>query len=454
MSAAVLHPLRLTQGVFAQWVAYPLAMRSEGRDITAKERWLRAEMALPAQERLARSRKSLSQRVSFAGAHVPYYRDLFARLGFNPERLEQEPAYLEELPYLTKDIIREQGDRMLREDRAGLRDHHCRTGGSTGVSAVIHYDQEAADWSSAVTHYCRRRIGKRHFMRETHFASRFPEKFPLKDRLREYAKCLAMNRTNLFFDDLSPESLDEMWRRLRRARPHLVHAHPSTIYQLAQHVDDRYGSARAFDIFESSGETLEPYQRGVIERALNCRVVDRYGLAEYGVVAYQFDGSRNGLQVLDPIAWPEVAPLSEDAVLRDPKGQVGELVLTALKNDMMPLIRYRTGDIVDLGREERGFVFHDVLGRIHDLVTLGDRAYATHFVQDVLDRLGTVREFQIDMTGSEPVLCLVLEPEAGEVAVAARVRELLGEETKIRFISPAEIRLQGARAKFRHVVTQ
>jgi hypothetical protein len=82
-------------------------------------------------------------------------------------------------------------------------------------------------------------IGKKHFHSELHFASRFPDKFPLRDRLREHAKCFAMNRYNLFFSDFEPASLDAIWRRLRLIRPHLVHGHPSTMYQLALHIHGR-----------------------------------------------------------------------------------------------------------------------------------------------------------------------------------------------------------------------
>lgn len=451
----LIRPHHLAQGLLAHFVAYPLAACHEGRDIASKEAWLRAEMARPFAERRLRSQKALAEQVGWAGAHVPYYRDLFARLNFDPARLERDAAWLNDLPYLTKDVIREQGERMMREDREGERIHACKTGGSTGVSAIICYDQEAADWSSAVTGYARGSVGKNHFLRELHFASRFPETFPLRDRIKEHIKCFCMNRSNIFFDDFTSASLEAIWQQMRRIRPALVHGHPSTLYHLALHVADAHGGGRAFDIFESSGELLEPHQRRTIESVLRCRVVDRYGLAEFGVVAYEGRVESTWRDVYDPIAWPEVAEPEASVVgaIAHERGRSGELVLTGLKNRLMPLIRYRTGDLAVLGEEEgRGFVLYDLVGRIHDVVHIGGKDYATHYIQDLLDRLGCIREFQIVLGGAVPVLRLVLEPQADRDEVACRIRQWWGEEVSLDFIDATQIRLQGGRAKFRHVV--
>ena len=94
--------------------------------------------------------------------------------------------------------------------------------------------------------------------------------------------------------------------------------------------------AGVFTVFEIQRRTCpKPHQRETIARVFECRVVDRYGLAEFGVVAYQMDGDSNALRVYDGFVWPETT-------------EEGEIVLTGLTNRMMPLIRYRTGDLATL----------------------------------------------------------------------------------------------------------
>jgi phenylacetate-CoA ligase len=441
------------RGATATLLAYPLAERLEGRDVRAKVRALDRQMADPFAERRPRSFAAVVDTVRDAAAHVPYYRDLFARIGFDPERLLIDESHLRDIPYLTKDIVRAEGERLLRDDHAAARKHVSKTGGSTGPAARIVYDQDAADWSSAATRHLRHRIGKRHFHSELHFASKFPDQFPLRDRLREHAKCLAMNRHNIFFASFEPGELEAIWRNIKRIRPYLVHGHPSTMYHLALHVGSRGGAAGVFRIFESSGELLSSRQRDTIARVFRCNVVDRYGLAEAGIVAYQAGLHDPSMLVLDPIAWPEVAGCDGvDAPGIDAEGRVGELVITTTKNRMMPLIRYRTGDIAAVAETARGFVLEELVGRIHDVVEIAGERRPTHYVQDVLDRIGGIREFQIELRDRRPVLRLVPEDGADTDGIRDRIARYWGTAVGVEFIAPSDLRLLGARQKFRHLV--
>ena len=72
-------------------------------------------MGLPFQQRGARRHRQLASMLVAAGQNVPYYRDLFRTLRFNPQSVQRDLRYLEDLPYLTKDTIREQDGRMLSE---------------------------------------------------------------------------------------------------------------------------------------------------------------------------------------------------------------------------------------------------------------------------------------------------------------------------------------------------
>jgi phenylacetate-CoA ligase len=442
------------RGFTGSLMLFPLAQRLEGRDMRGKQRLFAAEMAQPFQTRRRSSWAATIETVRFAAVSVPYYRELFARIGFDPDKLARDPKFLNDIPLLTKDIIRDEGERLLREDHAAYRRHPAKTGGSTGPSAHIFYDQEAADWSSAVTRYARTLVGAGPMQSELHFASKFPEQFPWKARMREQVKCLANNRYNIFFSSFEPDELEQIWQQIQSIRPHLVHGHPSTLYQLALHVEAKYGGARAFNIFESSGELLEKKQREAIFRAFNCRVIDRYGLAEIGVAAYQTDPQRSGMLVFDPLAWPEIIPAERGADFAGAEGaSSGELVFTGLKNRMMPLIRYRTGDLATLREAPEGFVIEEMVGRVHDIVEIAGRRLPTHYVQDLLDRIGAVKEFQIEIRQGRPTFRIVVEPGADREAFRERLASWWGDAVDVEFIESSALNLQGWRSKFRHLVS-
>jgi phenylacetate-CoA ligase len=441
---ALLRPLiNGARGAFGAMIVYPVAERIEGRDVDTPLRAFEAEMALPFAARRQHSWNAVVATVRAAAANVPYYADLFARIGFDPDKLAGDPCYLQDIPYLTKDIIRAEGERLLHRDHAQRRKFMAKTGGSTGPSAHIVYDQAAADYASAVVRSRLRGIGLTRLRAELHFASKFPDTFPLRDRLREQAKCVAMNRYNIFFASFDADELDRIWREIVRLRPYLVHGHPSTLWQLALHLERAGIEQRVFNVFESSGEWLQDEQRDTIARVFGCDVVDRYGLAEAGVVAYQAGLADRTMRVLDPVAWPEIA---------DMEGDVGELVLTATKNDMMPLIRYRTGDRAELSETADGFVLDRLVGRIHDVVAIGGHRLPTHYIQDLLDRVGGIRQFQIEPRDARPLLRLVLEDGADPQALQARIAHYFHDAVDVAFIAPSDLRRLGGRQKFRHLL--
>jgi phenylacetate-CoA ligase len=436
-------PFSLIKGAISAAIAFPLAEHFEKRELQPKLRELRRHYRLPFAQREQRARTALVEILRFAGQSVPYYRDLFAQTGFDPESVGRDIGYLQDLPWLTKEIMREQGDRLYSRPLQDLRHYMCKTGGSTGLSCHIAYDQLAADYSSAVTLYARERAGNYKWRSELHFACRFPDMAERRWPIREDFKCFAMNRSNIFFDSLDDAGLDEIWQTLKRRRPYMVHAHPSTIYALACYIERKFGAAKTFKVFESSGELLEPHQRETIARALGCRVVDRYGLAELGVMAYEVDG--RGLQVLDSEGWAESRPTESGG---------NELVFTGFRNRLMPLIRYATGDLARVERREEGFFLTDVVGRIHDIVKLAGVEYPTHNIQDMLDhRVGGIQEFQIDIRGEKPVLRIVPEPYADRAQIAAKIESYWPGALIFEFVGHDAFVRVGHRAKFRHVVT-
>jgi phenylacetate-CoA ligase len=90
--------------------------------------------------------------------------------------------------------------------------------------------------------------------------------------------------------------------------------------------------------------------RTEIEAAWNMLATDVYGLSEIiGPGVAQECGHKDGLHIFSDVFYPEIIdpPTGEDV----PEGQDGELTITTLTKQGIPLLRYRTRDIVSMRRE-------------------------------------------------------------------------------------------------------
>lgn len=425
------------------YVVYPLCERYEGRSIRDKVACLRAEFAVPYAIRIKRRKQALAHVVQRAAAEVPYYRDLFAQIGFDPVRLTLDSKWFSDIPFLTKDIVREQGWRMLSERQAGQFRHERKTGGSTGSSAFFFYSPEALDWSAAAHLLAYEWTGKRRHHREVHLSSRFPEVFPFRDRLKEWAKCQAMNRVNVTTHNFDEDGLTEAWRDISRVRPQLLQGHPSTVAALARFVERKFGLRHGVIArFQSTGEVLTAAHRQVIERVFGAAVHDSYGNAEIGVIAQQVVPRADaGLRVIDAMAWVEA--------------DQSEIVVTNLTNGLMPLLRYRTGDLGEVVERTDGRYIQNILGRIHDVITIGDKSYPTHYLQDLLDRLGGIEDFQFVQAADGKLRMRLVVPDQGRRQfLLDRINEWWRGHVEAEFVAPSELSRVGHRSKFRYLVDE
>lgn len=96
----------------------------------------------------------------------------------------------------------------------------------------------------------------------------------------------------------------------------------------------------------SSGGVFRPEVQKRISAAFSCLTLDHYGLTESGFGGGVQCPAGEGhhlreldclVEIIDPVTG---APL--------PEGRIGEIVLTTLQREAMPLIRYRTGDAASL----------------------------------------------------------------------------------------------------------
>lgn len=438
--------LQNLQGLLKVLFLYPVAERTQKRRITPKLRILRAEAAAPFARRKEIARARLIGVLSHAKATVPYYHDLFTSLNFDPECLRRDMRYFEDIPFLTKDILREQGRRLISSTYTNAIVREQKTGSSTGLAATIYYDQEGLDWTAAQNIMVLEWGGKLRCHREAHLSTRFAAMPPDAARV-EAKKCFVLHRQNIYTEGFGSQAQDRLLEDLRKAKAVLVQGHPSSMFALARYLEKQGKTAPGlFEVFVSTGELLTAEQRAHIEKVFSVRVSDRYGACEFGVMAQELaTGPVDELLVSDSLVWPEAM----DNAVSEPS----ELVFTNLRNPVMPLVRYRMGDVGKLVERDNGWWITHLAGRTHDAVNINDISYPTHYVQDILDRCGPIDDFQILVANQRAKeLRLVVRPEHWEQTQQA-VKEQF-PALPLRRIDPEDLVFVGIRGKFSYLIRE
>src|SRR5438093_6990952 len=172
--------------------------------------------------------------------------------------------------------------------------------------------------------------------------------------------------------------------------------------------------------------------RRVIEDQLGIKAVDLYGLSEIlgPGVACECQVAQSGLHGWEDHFLFEV--IDPETLEPRPMGESGELVITTLTKEALPMIRYRTRDITRLSREPcacgRSHVrIMRVTGRNDDMLIIrGVNVYPSQVEAVLIGLPGLAPHYQIVLTRDGPLDAMTVEvertPDApGDAAACARM---------------------------------
>ncbi len=379
--------------------------------------------------RIERLRKLLLK----AGQHVPYYRDCFASLGFDPQTISSI-ADLQKLPFLTKAIIRAEGDRMKSDVAQGLA--RFNTGGSSGEPLIFFIGNQrvshdvAAKWRA--TRWWDVDIGDSEIV-----IWGSPIELGTQDRIRALRDAIIRTELMPAFE-MSETNLDRFVARICARRPKMLFGYPSAISHIAAHAGkkgialDKLGVKVVF----CTSERLYDHQRAAISTAFGCPVANGYGGRDAGFIAHQCPSGGMHITAEDIIV--EIID-GEGQVL--PAGESGEIVVTQLATADFPFVRYRTGDIGTLATEPcacgRGLpLLKEIQGRSTDFVLAADGTlmHGLALIYILRDQPG-VREFKViqESVALTRVLLVVETPfqDRSKATIIAGLKQRLGEAVNI-----------------------
>jgi phenylacetate-CoA ligase len=182
-----------------------------------------------------------------------------------------------------------------------------------------------------------------------------------------------------------------------------------------------------------------PSVRRQIQLGWGARCHDHAGLTEVGSFGYPCDGC-GGMHLREDEFIAEILDPESGEPVAD--GATGELVVTALGRTGFPVIRYRTGDVVERHAEPCGsghpgrWLPQGILGRTDDMVVIRGMNVFPSAIEQILREFEGVGEFRITFY-SEPTAMdeVKLEVELARPldarAIQAQLRQTLGLRVRI-----------------------
>jgi phenylacetate-CoA ligase len=433
---------------------FPLHERLKHHDSVALRRQLEDSQWWPAsrieQHRIQRLRAFLGE----IGRTVPYYRDLFAREGFDPARIDSL-ATLQRLPFLTKPVIRANVEQLKADGHGPLSRYN--TGGSSGEPLIFYIGKSrkshdvAAKWRA--TRWWGVDIGDPELV-----VWGSPVELGAQDRIRQLRDALMRSHLLPAFE-MSPANLDRFVDTIRRMRPAMLFGYPSSLSLIAEHARnkgiamDNLGIKVAF----VTSEKLYDEQRRTISETYGCPVANGYGARDAGFIAHECPSGSLHISAEDIIVETVRADGSLTAL-----GEAGEIVVTHMATAEFPFVRYRTGDVGVLSDAPcacgRGLpVLAEVQGRTTDFVVAQDGTimHGLALIYTVRDLPGVERFKIVQHSLGLTEVMLVTSAQfdaASEDRIVRDYRARLGQGVEVRITHVGDIPPEKS-GKFRYVVS-
>lgn len=235
--------------------------------------------------------------------------------------------------------------------------------------------------------------------------------------------------------EFTDKIMEDYAQRLTQFRPKMILGYAKALDRFSQFLleNGQAGRIQPSGIV-SSAECLTEAMRNRIQKAFSCKVLNRYGSREVGLIASDC-GHGMGLHINADNLLVEILEGGEPAAS-------GEVVVTDFWNFGMPLIRYRMGDraVREPGNCDcgRGLpLLRSIDGRTSDFLTAADGTLIHgEFFTHLFYGFETVSEFQFvqESMTSTVINVVPLKPEErGNLdAVVEGARRILGGDTQVR----------------------
>lgn len=313
------------------------------RPIAARRRLLARTQWMSRDERDALQLTWLRDLLDHAGRNVPYWREVFRRVGFDPRQV-RSPSDLAALPVLTREIVRERRGDLIDPSHRGK--NICKgTSGTSGVPLRFEHCNRSEAWRQAARLRSYGWAGYRIGLPTLHYWG--PGAAPGGLVGRKIALDRALRR-DVYVDAVKQDgaSMRETADVVARMRPHAVIGYTQALSSFARWVNEERRRDWPDLRVLCCAEGLLPGDRDALERAFGPEVYETYGSRETMLIAAECE-AHAGLHLVEENVVVEVTQGERAAAAC----VAGDVLVTDLHNRGMPFIRYRNGDVAAMAED-------------------------------------------------------------------------------------------------------
>lgn len=382
--------------------------RSAWKLLSVSSSWSREELAKYKLDRLRLLAIHAQKR-------VPYYRELFAQIGFKAEDIQTLEDF-SRIPVLKQDTLRERAADLQAENIADFAPIASNTSGTTGASKFFYRTakqeafRHAAFWRELQRHGYNYRDLRISLDAPVSFDSQSP---PFEhDRIEND---IILN-THLAISQQAEKLLDIMYN----SQPRMIWCMPSILAVVVDKARQKNRPPITTPLIAVTGEKIEPAVKELLRERCQAKFIEYYGNRENNIACW---GAWDDIFTEESeCCHLEIIPAEYEREREDggdgrESGTVGDLIATSLHNYAMPLLRYQADDVV----EWRGFETESasrpslrlIGGRGRDLL-LTKNGLTAPFVNAYIRREGfhKARKLQLEQTGLETLTVRVVPTDS------------------------------------------
>ena len=401
----------------------------------------------PAGEIKALQEQKLHELLEYIGRHSPFYKELFAREQIDIATI-RTIADLQRIPTTSKADLQTRNEDFLCVDKSRIAEYTA-TSGTLGSPVTIALTEKDLDRLAANEYHS--------FLCADGSADDIYQLMLTLDRqfMAGIAYYSGLRRLGAGIIRVGPGVPALQWETIRRLKPSVLVAVPSFLLKLIKYAEDRRIDLNGCSVKKAIciGENIrnQDFSLNILGRkiteAWDLRLYSTYASTEMQTAFTECGAGQGGhlqpdlliLELLDEDNRP-VAP-----------GMPGEVTITTLGIEGMPLLRYKTGDICSLSDEpcscgRQTLRLSPIIGRRQQMIKFKGTTLYPPALFDLLGEMEEVLDFAVEVysneVGLDEILLHVAPADAGEECdhrIRSYLQARLRVSPHINYLTPEQL---------------